>query len=53
MGSRYVILYKNNMQTSWYTLVLETSQTPGTLWDYSGPEGSRRLRLPDFATVGT
>jgi len=23
------------------------------LWTWTGPEGSRRLRLPDFKTVGT
>ena len=23
------------------------------LWAWTGPEGSRRLRLPDFKTIGT
>jgi len=44
MESLYVILYKNNMQTSWYTFVLETSQPPGTLW----ARGFQEFETPKF-----
>ena len=36
-----------------YQLVIKGKVTAITVQVWTGPEGSRRLRLPDFKTIGT
>jgi hypothetical protein len=40
-------------KTDWIDVFVNVKGKTAPLQAWTGPEGSRRLRLPDFKTVGT
>ena len=44
-------MYYHVNKTSYFLWTLSVKAIPLHAW--TGPEGSRRLRLPDFKTIGT
>jgi hypothetical protein len=44
--------YSKILQNAWYILADNKKGKANPLQALTGPEGSRRLRLPDFKTIG-
>jgi hypothetical protein len=51
MNAKSIVYTVKNCRLEYVLLIVKGKAIP--LQDWTGPEGSRRLRFPDFKTVGT